>query len=106
MVACSATTYQQAQLKEAQSKDLKEEGIAQIIVSKEDSANGFEMPLHYPRYTKEDYEKMEDWKLDMVLKEYGLTVKGALDAKDHLSLEHLFGQISFSYLSFNNDIRI
>ena len=53
----------------------------QIIVSKEDSANGFEMPLHFPRYTKEDNEKMEDWKLDMVLKEYGLTVKGALDAK-------------------------
>ena len=39
------------------------------------------MPLHFPRYTKEDNEKMEDWKLDMVLKEYGLTVKGALDAK-------------------------
>lgn len=66
---------------QTQSKDSKEEGIAQIIVSKEDSANGFEMPLHYPRYTKEDYEKMENWKLDMVLKEYGLTVKGALDAK-------------------------
>ncbi|KAL0000583.1 hypothetical protein SO802_014364 [Lithocarpus litseifolius] len=66
---------------QTQSKDSKEEGIAQIIVSKENSANGFEMPLHYPRYTKEDYEKMEDWKLDMVLKEYGLAVKGALDAK-------------------------
>ncbi|KAI3828795.1 hypothetical protein L1987_02905 [Smallanthus sonchifolius] len=33
---------------------------------------GFQMPLHYPRYKKEDYEKMPEWKLDCLLKEYGL----------------------------------
>lgn len=42
---------------------------------------GFQMPLHYPRYTKSDYEKMEEWKLDMLLLEYGLSFRGNLDEK-------------------------
>uniref|UniRef100_A0A2N9FBF0 DUF7722 domain-containing protein n=1 Tax=Fagus sylvatica TaxID=28930 RepID=A0A2N9FBF0_FAGSY len=62
-------------------KSSKEEGISEIRVSKEAYVNGFQVPLHYPRYTKEDYEKMEGWKLDMILKEYGLSVKGTLDEK-------------------------
>ncbi|MCL7044844.1 hypothetical protein MKW94_016511 [Papaver nudicaule] len=33
---------------------------------------GFQMPLHYPRYKKLDYERMEEWKVDMLLREYGL----------------------------------
>lgn len=33
---------------------------------------GFQMPLHYPRYKKEDYEKMPEWKLDCLFTEYGL----------------------------------
>ena len=43
--------------------------------------NGFHMPLHYPRYRKEEYETMEEWKVDMVLKEYGLTVDGSIEEK-------------------------
>ncbi|KAG8365146.1 hypothetical protein BUALT_Bualt18G0074000 [Buddleja alternifolia] len=43
---------------------------------------GFQMPLHYPRYTKSDYEKMEEWKVDMLLREYGLVdFTGSLDEK-------------------------
>ncbi|XVF70873.1 hypothetical protein PTKIN_Ptkin11bG0197300 [Pterospermum kingtungense] len=34
------------------------------------------MPIHYPRYSKTDYETMEEWRLDMLLKEYGLSFKG------------------------------
>ncbi|XVE50986.1 hypothetical protein DITRI_Ditri02bG0001000 [Diplodiscus trichospermus] len=46
------------------------------------SASVFQMPLHYPRYTKADYEKMEEWKLDMLLREYGLiNFEGSLDEK-------------------------
>ncbi|KAK9267374.1 hypothetical protein L1049_009799 [Liquidambar formosana] len=45
------------------------------------SPAGFQMPLHYPRYTKADYENMEEWKLDMLLREYGLNFKGTLDEK-------------------------
>ncbi|MBA0694742.1 hypothetical protein Goari_005015 [Gossypium aridum] len=40
--------------------------------------SGFQMPLHYPRYTKADYEKMEEWKVDMLLREYGLSLEGNL----------------------------
>ncbi|OVA20150.1 hypothetical protein BVC80_1663g44 [Macleaya cordata] len=44
-------------------------------------AGGFQMPLHYPRYKKADYEKMEEWKVEMLLQEYGLTFKGTLEEK-------------------------
>ncbi|KAK8350027.1 hypothetical protein V6Z11_A06G184200 [Gossypium hirsutum] len=40
-------------------------------------ASGFQMPLHYLRYMKVDYEKME-WKVDMLLREYGLSLEGNL----------------------------
>ncbi|CAN8269510.1 unnamed protein product [Cochlearia groenlandica] len=36
------------------------------------SSNGFKMPLHYPKYTKDDYAKMEEWRLDLLLLDYGL----------------------------------
>ncbi|KAJ0716525.1 hypothetical protein HanPI659440_Chr13g0513701 [Helianthus annuus] len=40
--------------------------------SQKNNTCGFQMPLHYPRYKKEDYEKMPEWKVDCLLKEYGL----------------------------------
>ncbi|XVE99615.1 hypothetical protein REPUB_Repub03eG0215300 [Reevesia pubescens] len=40
----------------------------------------FQMPLHYPRYTK-DYQDMPEWKLDRLLAEYGLSTQGDLDYK-------------------------
>ncbi|MQM07041.1 hypothetical protein Taro_039876 [Colocasia esculenta] len=43
--------------------------------------SGFQMPLHYPRYKREDYEKMEGWKLDVLLREYGLSFDGSLHDK-------------------------
>ncbi|KAH7838973.1 hypothetical protein Vadar_033296 [Vaccinium darrowii] len=51
------------------------------IPSLEKYPSGFQMPLHYPRYKKADYEKMEASKLDMLLREYGLSCKGTLDEK-------------------------
>ncbi|CAL9138562.1 unnamed protein product [Musa acuminata var. zebrina] len=41
----------------------------------------FRMPLHYPRYTPADYESMPEWKLDCLLREYGLPVTGDVDHK-------------------------
>ncbi|KAK9089880.1 hypothetical protein Scep_028962 [Stephania cephalantha] len=41
----------------------------------------FQMPLHYPRYKKGDYENMEEWRLDNLLSQYGLTCEGSLDEK-------------------------
>ncbi|XP_047307063.1 uncharacterized protein LOC124910465 [Impatiens glandulifera] len=43
--------------------------------------SSFQMPLHYPRYMKADYEMMPEWKLDCLLKEYGLPLAGNLDQK-------------------------
>ncbi|KAJ8754983.1 hypothetical protein K2173_015495 [Erythroxylum novogranatense] len=59
----------------------RKEGAPKIGGRKETCPSGFQMPLHYPKYTKTDYEKMEEWKLDVLLNEYGLSSKGNLDEK-------------------------
>lgn len=41
----------------------------------------FRMPLHYPSYTRADYEGMPEWKVDLLLAEYGLPVMGSLEEK-------------------------
>ncbi|KAJ4711945.1 Cytoplasmic tRNA 2-thiolation protein 1 [Melia azedarach] len=41
----------------------------------------FQMPLHYPRYMKRDYETMPEWKVDCLLKEYGLPLIGDVNQK-------------------------
>ncbi|KAE9616059.1 hypothetical protein Lal_00017672 [Lupinus albus] len=41
----------------------------------------FEMPLHYPRYTKNDYETMAEWRIDCLLKQYGLPIIGDVQQK-------------------------
>ncbi|KAJ0049532.1 hypothetical protein Pint_15033 [Pistacia integerrima] len=41
----------------------------------------FQMPLHYPRYKKKDYENMPEWKLDCLFKEYGLPIVGDVNQK-------------------------
>lgn len=64
-------------------KDGKEKGAAvgEIGACKGEYPNGFQLPLHYPRYTKQDYDNMEDFELDVLLKEYGLSFKGSLEEK-------------------------
>uniref|UniRef100_A0A7N0TQM8 DUF7722 domain-containing protein n=1 Tax=Kalanchoe fedtschenkoi TaxID=63787 RepID=A0A7N0TQM8_KALFE len=42
-------------------------------------STGFQMPLQYPRFTRSDYEKMDESRLKLLLAEYGLTVEGGLD---------------------------
>lgn len=39
-------------------------------------SSSFKIPLHYPKYTKSDYEKMPEWQLDQLLREYGLPIIG------------------------------
>ena len=53
---------------------------------KENGVSFFQMPLHYPRYTKKDYQDMPEWKLDRLLAEYGLSTKGALDYKRQFAM--------------------
>ncbi|CAN6195013.1 unnamed protein product [Urochloa humidicola] len=45
------------------------------------SSYTFQMPLHYPRYKKADYETMPEWRVDCLLREYGLPVTGDLESK-------------------------
>ncbi|KAK9734935.1 hypothetical protein RND81_04G172500 [Saponaria officinalis] len=51
--------------------------------------NNFQMPLNYPRYNKEDYEKMEEYKVDFLLNQYGLDtyVNGTLEEKRKFAME-------------------
>lgn len=49
-------------------------------------SSGFQMPLHYPRYKKADYQKMEEWKVDLLLKEYGLSFQGSLEEKREFAM--------------------
>ncbi|OAY49054.1 uncharacterized protein LOC110615533 [Manihot esculenta] len=46
-----------------------------------DRCGYFQMPLHYPRYTRAEYETMPEWKLDCLLKEYGLPITGNVENK-------------------------
>lgn len=39
--------------------------------------SSFRMPMHYPRYSKVDYEVMPEWRLDRLFQEYGLPVNVA-----------------------------
>jgi hypothetical protein len=50
------------------------------------SGCGFRMPLHYPRYKKADYEAMPEWRVDCLLREYGLPVDGDLDSKRRFAM--------------------
>ncbi|CAA7028356.1 unnamed protein product [Microthlaspi erraticum] len=44
-------------------------------------SSSFTIPLHYPKYTKSDYEKMPEWQLDQLLRQYGLPVIGDSNEK-------------------------
>lgn len=44
------------------------------------------MPLHYPKYTEEDYKLMPEWKLDRLLSEYGLPIVGTDDQKREFAM--------------------
>ncbi|KAF9599433.1 hypothetical protein IFM89_037199 [Coptis chinensis] len=54
--------------------------------SKNKGVNFFQMPLHYPRYTKKDYQDMPEWKVDRLLSEYGLPVTGNLAYKREFAM--------------------
>jgi hypothetical protein len=46
----------------------------------------FQMPLHYPRYTREEYKNMPEWKLDCLLIQYGLPINGNIEEKRHFAI--------------------
>ncbi|EFH54299.1 hypothetical protein ARALYDRAFT_906983 [Arabidopsis lyrata subsp. lyrata] len=58
-----------------------EEVYMDVQNGKNGEASVFRMPLHYPRYSKKDYQDMPEWKLDRVLADYGLSTYGDLAHK-------------------------
>lgn len=49
-------------------------------------SNEFKMPLHYPRYSKREYQDMPEWMVDRLLAEYGLPAVGDLTQKRHFAM--------------------
>jgi hypothetical protein len=47
---------------------------------------GFQMPVHYPRYKKADYEAMPEWRVDCLLREYGLPIASDVHDKRHFAM--------------------
>lgn len=56
---------------------------------------GFQMPLHYPRYTKADYEVMPEWKLDCLLAQYGLPLPQPASGEDRVQQKRKFAMGAF-----------
>nr|DAD19142.1 TPA_asm: hypothetical protein HUJ06_020605 [Nelumbo nucifera] len=54
--------------------------------AKGERCGDFQMPLHYPRYTKADYETMPEWKLDCLLTQYGLPINGDIHHKRNFAM--------------------
>ncbi|PQQ04183.1 hypothetical protein Pyn_24769 [Prunus yedoensis var. nudiflora] len=54
-----------------------EVGRGRADEGKQQQRDFFKMPLHYPNYSKADYDSMPEWKLDRLLSEYGLPVVGS-----------------------------
>ena len=50
-------------------KTTKEEVSKSMKIS---YVSDFQMLVHYPRYNKTDYLKMEEWRVDLLLQQYGL----------------------------------
>ncbi|WOL02136.1 hypothetical protein Cni_G10855 [Canna indica] len=46
----------------------------------------FQMPLHYPNYSKAEYEAMPECQLDRLLSEYGLPVAGDVAQKRRFAI--------------------
>ncbi|XP_058209802.1 uncharacterized protein LOC131322486 [Rhododendron vialii] len=64
----------------------QEAALSFEITTKGVVPEGFQMPLHYPRYKREDYEKMEELKIDLLLREYGIGFKGSLEEKRNFAI--------------------
>ena len=56
-------------------------GMESVVRPSSSMSGHFQMPLHYPRYTKSDYENMLEWKLDCFLNQYGLPITGDVETK-------------------------
>uniref|UniRef100_A0A2C9V2P6 DUF7722 domain-containing protein n=1 Tax=Manihot esculenta TaxID=3983 RepID=A0A2C9V2P6_MANES len=77
-------------IESSQVKRPKEQKKRATMMSSSQEFSGsktFKIPLHYPRYTKKQYEHMPEWKLDSLLQDYGLPIdQGDLAYKRELAI--------------------
>ncbi|KAI3508541.1 hypothetical protein L1887_23549 [Cichorium endivia] len=59
--------------------DSRRKNIATASDGGGSGGSNFQMPLHYPRYTKEEYKELPEWMLDQLLAQYGLSASGHHD---------------------------
>lgn len=59
--------------------EVRRKNIATTSVNGVTGSSNFQMPLHYPRYTKEEYKELPEWMLDRLLAQYGLSTSGHHD---------------------------
>ncbi|KAL7184372.1 hypothetical protein ACSBR2_026509 [Camellia fascicularis] len=64
----------------------------------------FQMPLHYPKYTRKDYQNMPESVLDRVLAQYGLSSSlssstSAVQGADNLAYKRDFAMGAFLWPS-------
>uniref|UniRef100_A0A1J3FP21 DUF7722 domain-containing protein n=1 Tax=Noccaea caerulescens TaxID=107243 RepID=A0A1J3FP21_NOCCA len=70
-----------------QTSNCKSTGNKIKMMKKEEFPSGFQVPLHYPKFSKSDYEAMDDLNLDLLLKQYGFSFEGSLDEKRVFAIE-------------------
>ncbi|CAL9122369.1 unnamed protein product [Musa acuminata var. zebrina] len=66
--------------------NLMADGEGQQHQQLRDGRGCFQMPVRYPTYTQADYEAMPEWKLNCILREYGLPVTGDIDDKRRFAM--------------------
>ena len=64
----------------------EEEVVVEILRLEVAACSKFEMPLHYPRFSRAEYERMPEWQLDGLLQDYGLPTAGTLHHKQHFAM--------------------
>ncbi|RZC91291.1 hypothetical protein C5167_027357 [Papaver somniferum] len=64
----------------------QQQAYGDMFTEKRNKCGYFQMPLHYPRYKKSDYESMDEWKLDCLFIQYGLPVHGDLEYKRNYAI--------------------
>ncbi|KAI3979274.1 hypothetical protein MKX01_007750 [Papaver californicum] len=61
-------------------------GDHMMFREKKNKCGYFQMPLHYPRYKKSDYESMPEYQLDCLFIQYGLPLQGDLEYKRNYAI--------------------
>ncbi|CAK7328469.1 unnamed protein product [Dovyalis caffra] len=86
---CGCQKKDQEKADEKNNKNKENGSISSLlpmVIRGDGTGSSFQMPLRYPKYTKEDYEDMPEPELDLLLASYGLSTNGGLDYKREFAM--------------------